>query len=486
MLLLFALLVAIAVGPIANARPAAQTNPSGPVEGTGGVAVVTREYAPTDEDFANPERGFYRQYTPFWTGTTRRPLSSQSLAKVRQERISLVRAYFVIDEFRDAPLSREALQSIAADLDAVRQAGLKIIPRFAYNFPTIRTYREAVDAPIDRVKRHIDQLRPILRGNADVIAFMEVGFVGAWGEWHSSSNGLLQPDRSLNSKSSTIITRLLKTLPKSRMLALRYPFLKEQLFGSRPLSPARAFTGTPQARVGAHNDCFASGESNGGTYSTPRAMTRTMAALKGYLSDDNRFVVQGGESCGSDVASVRSDPYARCSSALADLSMMRWSTMNLEYHPEVIKLWQEEGCLEEIRRRLGYRFRLVDGAISPTVPRGGRFSLRVTVANDGWAAPYNRRLVEIVLRHRTTGRLFKDRVKVDPRRWGPGATHIVAFERSLPRSVSAGDYDVLINLPDPEPRLNGRPEYSIRFANVGTWEPLSGFNDLRLTVTVVN
>ena len=407
MLLLLALLVAIAAGPIADARPAAQTKHPAPVEGTGGVAVVTREYAPTDEDFANPERGFYRQYTPFWTRTERRPLGSQSLAKVRQEGISLVRAYFVIDEFRDSPLSREALQSIAADFYAVRQSGLKIIPRFAYNFPALRTYREAVDAPLDRVKHHIDQLRPILRANADVIAFMEMGFVGAWGEWHSSSNGLLQPDRSLNSKSSTIITRLLKTLPKSRMLALRYPFQKEQLFGSRPLSAARAFTGTPQARVGAHNDCFASGESNGGTYSPPQARTRTMAALKGYLSDDNRFVVQGGESCGTDVASVRSDPYARCPSALADLSMMRWSTMNLAYHPEVIKLWQEEGCLEEIRRRLGYRFRLVDGAISPTVRRGGRFLLRLTVENDGWAAPYNPRLVEIVLRHRTTGRLFK-------------------------------------------------------------------------------
>src|SRR4029450_6107107 len=109
------------------------------------AAVVTRSYAPTDEDFANPERGFYRQFTPFGTGTRRTPLSSQSLAKARQEGISLVRAYFVIDEFRDSPLSPDALQSIATDLDAVRQAGLKIIPRFAYNFPTIRTYREAVD-----------------------------------------------------------------------------------------------------------------------------------------------------------------------------------------------------------------------------------------------------------------------------------------------------------------------------------------------------
>ncbi len=487
MRLLFALLVALATGPIAEARQAAGTKHPVPVEDTDGSAAVARVYARSDDDFANPERGFYWQLTPFWKGTERQPIDPQSLRRFRQQGVSVVRAYYVIDEFRDQLLPREALQGVRADFDAVRQAGLKIIPRFAYNFPTIQTFGQAIDAPLEQVLRHIDQLRPILRENADVIAFMEMGFVGAWGEWHSSSNGLLQPDRSLNSKSSTIIKRLLKTLPKSRMLALRYPFQKEQLFGSRPLSAARAFTGTPQARVGAHNDCFASGKSDWGTYSPPRAMPQTIASLKGYLSDDNRFVVQGGESCGTDGASsVRSEPYAHCPSALADLSMMRWSTINLGYHPEVIKLWQEEGCLEEIRRRLGYRFRLVDGAMSPTVPRGGRFFLRLTVENDGWAAPYNPRLVEIVLRHRPTGRLFKYRVKVDPRRWGPGATHIVAFERSLPRSVSAGEYDVLLNLPDPEPGLYGRPEYSIRFANVGTWEAVNGFNDLQLIVTVVN
>ena len=477
-----AILLAALLGRI-SVMSAGAGQQAGPTPTAG---VTNRTYLPTDENFPNPERGFYRQRVPFWLGTVRFPLDDRALAGFREEGISLLRAYFVIDEFLNTPLPPEALNNITADFAAVRRAGLKIIPRFTYNFPTIETPAETEDAPLDRVLGHIDQLTPILRANADVIAFMEVGFVGAWGEWHTSSSGLLEPDHSLNTSSASIVERVLGALPANRMAALRYPYHKQQLFGLLPLAPAQAFGGTPQARIGAHNDCFASDVTNGGTYSAPPRLAQTVAALKKYLSDDNRFVPQGGESCATDVdSSVFSQPYVHCVSALADFAMMKWSTINIEYHPMVISVWQQEGCLDEIKRRLGYRFRLVDADLPARLSPGDRLNIRLNLSNDGWAAPYNPRLVEVVLRHRLTGRLHTFPVDADPRSWEPG-THAVEVNQSLPVEFGSGVYDILLNLPDPERSLYGRPEYSIRLGNAGLWEPQTGVNNLQASLAVMH
>src|SRR5687767_11598338 len=88
------------------------------------ASVVT--YVEDSSNFPNPERGFYRQRTPLWLGTDRSPLASSDLATFRAEGITVLRAYYVIDEFRDAPLSAEMLAALEADFATVRAAGLKV------------------------------------------------------------------------------------------------------------------------------------------------------------------------------------------------------------------------------------------------------------------------------------------------------------------------------------------------------------------------
>ncbi|MEZ5293755.1 MAG: DUF4832 domain-containing protein [Vicinamibacterales bacterium] len=444
----------------------------------------TVRYLPAPGDVPNPERGFFRQFTPFRLGTEEQPFDDRTLAAVRAEGLSMIRAYFVIDEFRTAPIATAALDHINTDFAAVRRAGLKIVPRFTYNFPGIGRAADALDAPLDRVLEHLDQLAPVLVANADVIAFMETGFVGAWGEWHSSSSGLLEPDHSLNTRSAAILARLLSVLPATRMTALRYAFHKQQLYGPLPLTPSNVYRGSPQARVGAHNDCLASGPTDTGTYSPPSRFAQSIDALKTYLGLDNRFVPQGGETCGADGDPVILAPEAHCASALVDLARMRWSTLHLGYHPAIIALWQQEGCVDEIRSRLGYRFRLLDAHVTAQAQAGRRWGMALRLVNDGWAAPYNPRLVELVLRHEGSGRLIRFPLTEDPRFWGAGETRLLSFSTVLPPDLEDGDYDVLLDLPDPERGLYGVPAYSIRLANDGVWEPDTGFNDLHARVHV--
>ena len=47
-----------------------------------------------------------------------------------------------------------------------------------------------------------------------------------------------------------------------------------------------------------------------------------------------------------------------------------------------------------------------------------------------------------------------------------------------------GEYQVLLNLPDPTTSLHNRPEYSIRLANQDVWEASTGYNSLLQKVIV--
>ena len=412
-------------------------------------------YAADPSDFPNPERGFSR--------------SKGTGAQARAAGMTLVHVYFRIDAFRDSPLSRSFLDDVRARFAEARASGVKLVPRFTYNFPR-EPFRPGLDsdAPLARVLQHLDQLAPVLRDNADVIAFMEAGFVGAWGEWHDSTSGL----DDIAAKRA-IVMRLLDILPPSRSVVLRYEADKRAIFGrDSPLTSAEAFTGLPIARIGHHNDCFLASDTDWGSYRpTPQ---RSIAAAKAYLSAENRYVPQGGETCNFE---ADAQPYAGCSNAFIELADQHWSQLNSDYHPAVLNLWKRQGCYAAVSKRLGYRLRLVRSAYPATVRRGGVLRARITLVNDGFAAPYNPRGVELVLRS-AVGREVRLKLSQDARRWLPGAPIELDLSVRLPKDMQGGDYRAYLALPDPEPRLRARAEYAIRLANLNSWNPKTGDNAL--------
>ena len=50
-----------------------------------------------------------------WLGTERNPITLSNLERYRPPGATVVRASYIIDEFRDAPLSRAALDGLAAN-----------------------------------------------------------------------------------------------------------------------------------------------------------------------------------------------------------------------------------------------------------------------------------------------------------------------------------------------------------------------------------
>lgn len=411
-------------------------------------------------NFPNPERGFSTSYL---TTNQNSPLQVSQLKNDRSKNITIIRRIYHIPQFRYSSLSPSFLNFVERDGETARRSGVKLIVRFAYNWD-----KSGYDAPRDRILSHLEQLRPILAANQDAIAYMEAGFIGAWGEWHTSSNNL---DNTQDRK--IILNRILSVLPDTRMVALRYPHHKTDAFNNeQPLTHVEAFSSSAKARTGAHNDCFVSASDDMGTYHW-----QNPESTKRFLSQDNRFVIQGGETCAPS-------RYDDCPNVLKELNRMRWSQLNIDYEPKVLKKWEYQGCMPEIKRRLGYRFRLLETAIPENVKPTGTFSMKFKVTNDGWASLYNPRRLEVVLRHSQTGKKYYLPVKEDPRMWLAGEQKVVNVVGGIPANIPAGKYQVLLNLPDPATKLYNRPEYAIRFANQNVWETSTGFNSLLQSVNI--
>lgn len=429
------------------------------------ASTVNTNYSESFENFANPERGFYVNSGP----DESKPISVEQIQRAKNQNISMIRRIYLISNYRDNSLSESLLNLVSNDLQIAREAGVKLIIRFAYNWEL-----GGEDASKDRILSHMEQLQPVLETNYDAIAYVHAGFIGSWGEWNRSTNNLLNtPDMR------DILFKFLSVVPSQRMIALRYPYYKKRIYDNEnSLTSSEAFNRSNRARTGSLNDCFLASGDDGGTY----LIEDDIEQQKDFLNQDNLYLVQGGETCNSD---SRAQPYIGCDNALNELARMRWSSLNSEFEKGVLDTWKNQGCFPEIERRLGYRFSLVNSEITNSVKPGGRFFAQLNIENVGWASAYNPRLLEIVLRSRDTNQEYYLRVnEQDPRRWLPGETTTVNIEGGLPVNIPSGEYEIFLNLPDPDSRLYNRPEYSIRLANTDVWQESTGYNSLLRSVVV--
>jgi hypothetical protein len=428
--------------------------PSNPLPNPPSGKIIS--YQSSSENFLNPERGFYLSV----------PITQETdLSWVKpQHRVTVVHSYVRLDAYRTSLVPQSYIAQVTRGLEAARRAGLKVVLRFAYNFGF------EADAPLEWVLRHIEQFQPVLRDYKDVILVLQAGFIGAWGEWHASTNGLT----SLTNK-RTILNALLTATPSDRMVQLRYPGDLMALYPT-PLDSNTGFSGSNQARVGHHNDCFLSGPDDTGTYHP----IGQKSAMQSYLERMSEFTGVGGETCQVNSGQQRTD----CPTALAEMRRFRWSYLNLTFYRPAIDRWRAEGCFDEIARKLGYRFRLVRAVVPEQVGRSGRLQMSLEIANDGFATPFNPRPVQLVLRARGTQAVYTVAVSSDPRRWRAGQTTTIGIDVALPTSLPAGEYDLLLHLPDAASGLSSRPEYAIRLANQNTWEASTGYNNLQTTLKV--
>lgn len=205
--------------------------------------------------------------------------------------------------------------------------------------------------------------------------------------------------------------------------------------------------------------------------------------MRTYFEADSRYDAVGGETC-DDAFSPQND-CAPAGHAEKEMAAMHYSYLNTAYNNQVNNDWDSMGCMENIKRNLGYRFVLQEASLPVSVRKNAWLNFSVKLMNKGYASPFNPRPVELILRNQQSKKVYVLRCKADAHFWYSG--NIRFFELLvLPKDIQPGNYELLLHLPDNYPSLYGRPEYSIQLANENTWEPSTGYNKLNHTVTITD
>ncbi len=417
--------------------------------------------------------------------------------------LTLAQTYCYLDRYVGMPIPEEKLQWLQQSLDALRTHGLKAVLRFAYE----RDMGPPAGPTLEDIQRHLAQLKPIIRRNADVIFVMQAGFVGAWGEWHSSANKL-EADHAIL---AAVIAGVLDALPPDRMTQVRVPKYKRWVLEQPALAPfaevtaGNAHNGTPSARIGFNNDGFLAGETCGGTWTEPPLFSNPGNPEFDYMTRECPYVPVDGELFWSDLggqidglrAAVRLRLHHYSSFSLAHsfseregkpYSIDTWmqSPLSLVQAQEA-KLPISDGYFEDadgevvdrtpfeyIRDHLGYRIELREARLPEGLRPGEPFRAEVDLVNRGFSAFTNPRPVLIVLLGDGDGPVASWASPADPRTWQPfdpadpdfvPLTHTVAADGTVPEDLAPGTYRLGLWMPDAYDSLRLDPRYAVRVAN---------------------
>lgn len=423
-----------------------------PLPGRSQDAPAWREirYSESSRTFPNPERGFYAPRMSHRMGR---------LDGLRERGITLLLVEVDLKPFKDRDLTPEKLAEVRQAFAAVRQNGLKAIVRFAYGF-TGRDYRSD-PKDMNRILGHIRQLAPVFADNRDVLAGVQAGFLGPWGEWHGSNWG---DPPSLSSR-RTVLFALLDAVPAPVTVQVRRPMFIRDIFADEPggsdLGEASAYGGSRLSRVGWHDDALLSLPTDLGTYAQ-RGWDRERELR--WCARHDRYAPFGGET----VPSSARTPIAQ---VVRELELLHASYLNSAYHRGTLDAWRKAPFrgvtgFEHIERRLGYRFVADRLRITKEVQPGGTLRVELDLRNVGFASPHLPRNVALVLgQGDQTHRVALN--DADPRRWSPEAG-TVTLRAAIPiPSDARGRWRLALHLADPSPNLSGEARYAIRLASEG-------------------
>lgn len=417
--------------------------------------------------------------------------------------LTLAQTYCYLDRYCDGPIDPEKLACIRRSLESLRNAGLKALLRFAYEKEMNVPPGPALEVILD----HLDQLAPIVREYVDVIYVMQAGFVGAWGEWHSSVHGIEKNHAQL----ASVVKKVLEVLPPERMTQVRVPkykrwVLSEPVIGAfQVVDGAAAFSGVPAARIGFHNDGFLAGKTCGGTWTEEPLFSSPGNPEFDYMTKECPYLPVDGELFWSDIdgrvdgldAAVRMKLHHYSSFSLAHsysghegayFGIDAW--MNT---PLTIEQARDSGLpisdgyfedaagnvvartqFEYIRDHLGYRIELQKARYPERAAPGGVVPVDIELINRGFSTLHNPRPVYVVLIAADGSSTLTHKTAADPRTWQPFApedpactplTHVIRAQVPIAAEIKPGNYALGLWMPDSGDSLQRDARYAVRVAN---------------------
>lgn len=421
--------------------------------------------------FANPERGFHSQI--YYTSGDLTTEANAKVIKSNREgdyKMTLYLHSYYLTKYMESDIPQEFLDRLDRNMQALREGGAKAVIRFSYK-DNYLNQNHPWDASPEWMNRHIDQVAPYLQKNADVIFCIQCGFIGSWGEWYYTDAFPFNPKNDADFEGRwQLVEHYMDVTPKDRQIAFRTPgykmrYLRMRGLDQNPLTADEAYQETIKARWAGHNDCFVASSNDVGTYFSTAERT--------FWEADTKYTVMGGETCGEC-------GYSNGANAVKQMELTHWSYINRDYHQKVIVSWIKDGHMNEIKRRLGYRLVLDKAYFGAEAPAAGQpFVAQIQLRNVGFAAPVNKRGIELVFVNTANPAdkyVYDQSEYIDPRFWLPEEGEITIRPHCTLDAKMQGTYRVYLNLPDPYPSLHDNPAYSIRLANKNMWDEKTGYN----------
>ena len=437
---------------------------------TGGSTEALENLTFTEDtsDFVNPERGWLRIYksSDIWGFNT-----------LKAQNINLVMVEVDLKDFLSGPISNQKLSEINNAFSQARTNGLKVIFRAAYDFDGVA---KPEPKELSIITGHIAQLKQVFYDNEDVLYCVQAGFLGPWGEWHSSYFGDSDGTPTLEARKAVLFA-LMDAVPVSRMIQVRRPMFIRDIFsqesGGNILTDTTAFSGSYLSRTGYHDDALLSSKDECGTY-VDEAYSREDEL--NWAQNQDQYTPFGGE---ANTLSSFSDS----TNAIYELGKLHTQFINIDYLDSVINKWKNtsingESTFLNISKRMGYRFVITDGKISSKATQGNQLHLILNIRNDGFGNVINQRNAQIVISNGIATYSFA--ANSDVRRWLSGSTQTIDLTLSLPKDIAPGQWNVYLNLPDSAPTISNNPAYSIRLANQGVWQATTGYNLIKKDLVI--
>lgn len=305
---------------------------------------------------AGDYRGFYVQ------------INSNELSRLEvleAEGVKNILIAFDIEDYLNAPIDEVLIQELDNVLVEAKKRNMKIIFRAAYGFHPNYEDPENIEQIID----HIEQIAPTINKNKSVIMCVQAGFLGPWGEWHSSD--FMDGTEDEVENRNRIIKGLLTSLDQDISIHLRRPrFIRDAMA-----------EGLGQYRLGLHNDALLASHDDLGTYDDPDYTRKDELA---WIKDELDYSQNGGEM-------PMVSEYSEINHAVSEFKSLHITYLNKMYNVEVLNDWasknyEGQNGLTYMENHLGYRLYLDEMELSTYIKPNRALNLSIGINNSGFSS----------------------------------------------------------------------------------------------------
>lgn len=449
-------------------------------------------YTETTETIQNPGAGYT---TTVWANC------APGETKVYDPEGSLVLFFINIGQFSsgingtaDYDLDETFFDAWRRTFENCRKNGCMIAVRFRYDD---KGTADPEPATFQKVLDHVRQIKEsnILSDNEDILAFVECGFVGKWGEQHGGKYTDNVQDKA------KLLDAVLDAVPESVPVSVRTPDIfaewagidRSQLY-DRDIHllkvPDLDYSKIFSHRVGLYDDGYMGSDTDLGTYKNREIETSWIG--------DEESVYFGGEFSGNIEYAKEFDTYLP-QNAIPEMYKTHLSYIN----GNIFKLYEDytfgkeydvdgvdnsayygESVFKFIRDHIGYRFVLRKSEFSPKVKQGGVLDLNFDVENTGFANPIFYPKSYLILEK--DGIFYQSKIDIQPHTWSSSEVNKTELEMQLPDCMEEGKWNIYLRLSAIDDQFGSasydkaplHPKYGIKFANDGIWNPTYGANYL--------